>query len=130
MIGFRNRVISGQGAKLKDSISFQGSLIVAASCYRICISQVAIAVSGQACGLDPTGGRPTLGAGDDLGFPKVLWARYFSAGTARRHLLRISGAKNSVVAVTGEAVRPTQSRLCPIATMVTSTIARALHGPR
>ena len=36
---------------------------------------------------------------------KVLWRPKPSGGTARPHLLRISGARKSVVAVTGEAVR-------------------------
>ena len=41
-----------------------------------------------------------------------------NAGTARPHLLRISGARKSVVAVTGEAVRPINVRYAPTSDQV------------
>jgi hypothetical protein len=44
---------------------------------------------------------------------RVLQSSGSPAGTARPHLLRISGTRKSVVAVTGEAVRRTQCSLCP-----------------
>jgi hypothetical protein len=43
---------------------------------------------------------------------KVLWTAKPSAGTARPHLLKISAARKSVVAVAGD-VRRTQRPLCP-----------------
>jgi hypothetical protein len=63
MIGFRSSDISGYGAKLQECISFQGSLPVAAGCYRTCISQVAIrAGTARLCG-QTARMELTLGAG-------------------------------------------------------------------
>ena len=44
---------------------------------------------------------------------RVLWRAPQRAGNARLHLSRISASRKSVVAVTVEAVRPTQCPLCP-----------------
>ena len=56
--------------------------------------------------MNPPRGGASLGA--ILG---VLWDASEGAGTARPHLLRTSGARKSVVAVAGKAVRFTQ---CPV----------------
>ena len=63
-------------------------------------------------------GLPNTSAdGGTLGHPpmlfKVLWGTWFSAGTAPPHLLKTSGARKSVVGVTGERqhARSHKSRL-------------------
>jgi hypothetical protein len=104
MIGFRSSVISGYGAKLQESISFQGSLPVEAGRYRTCISEVAIALDVWDCTAEVGAQLATSAVCDSAGLA-ATFPRYFG----RDIFLRERGTPSYLdISIFGFAV------LCPV----------------